>query len=587
MQDNFINKANKLMAKGNFKSATRLLDAKCRTTPTNFQAHYLLGICLGRQGLWDKANRSLEQSIVLSPNIAQLHFANGIALLELMRLKSAIDSFSRAIELDKELASAYIFLGKTYYILQDYIQSKRHYQQALQISKSEAEAYYGLGCIEHEHGNSEESIAHLKQALNYQPNSVDTLRMLGSLYKKEGIIEESKMYYKKALKINPNSTQASAGLALIYEFEGDIDKANRIIQPLIKRYRHNAALAVAYAKICTHTGNCEDAVIYIKKTLTSSTIINDRIRKNLHFTAADVLDKQKQYDSAFEHYKTGNDIANTYSYDGMSYISQIDKIINNFTPDYFSLSPRSDNIDSRPVFIIGMPRSGTSLTEQILAAHPCVYGAGEMDVLDKIAKDMFNNTTNFTDSRSSLPILDSDALNTNAARYLKHIESLSSRAKIITDKMPHNFFHLGIIQLLFPSARIIHITRDPLDNGLSIYLQNFSHGHTYSNDLFNIGTHYYHYLRLMEHWRKVLSLPILEISYEQLVNNQKELTQKLLDFCNLEWCDDCLEFYKQKRNVYTSSYHQVRQPMYKHSIGRWRNYENHISALKKGLLCGY
>jgi hypothetical protein len=355
----------------------------------------------------------------------------------------------------------------------------------------------------------------------------------------------------------------------------------------MKKDSHNAALAVAYAKICTHTGSCEDAVIYINKLLKSSAIINDRIRKNLHFTAADVLDKLQQYDSAFEHYKTGNDIGNTHSYDRKSYISQIDMIINNFTPDYFSRSPQSNIIDSRPVFIIGMPRSGTSLTEQILATHPCVYGAGEMDILDKIAKDMFNNTNDFTDSRSSLPILDLDVLNTNAAHYLKHIDSLSSSAKIITDKMPHNFYHLGIIQLLFPGARIIHITRDPLDNGLSIFLQNFSHGHTYSNDLFNIGTHYYHYLRLMKHWRKVISLPLLEITYEQLVNNQKELTQKLLNFCNLEWCDDCLEFYKQKRNVYTASYNQVRQPMYKNSIGRWRNYENHISALKKGLMRGY
>ena len=171
--------------------------------------------------------------------------------------------------------------------------------------------------------------------------------------------------------------------------------------------------------------------------------------------------------------------------------------------------------------------------------------------------------------------------------YLARLTGLSKQATRITDKMPHNFYLVGLMQLLFPGARIIHCHRNPLDTCLSIYCQDFNEGHDYARDLFALGTHYHQYQRLMDHWRQVISLPIFELAYEELVNDQEEVTRRLLEFCELEWDQRCLEFHKVDRAVQTASNDQVRQPLYKKSVQRWTHYEQYLDDLKAGLERAY
>ena len=251
-----------------------------------------------------------------------------------------------------------------------------------------------------------------------------------------------------------------------------------------------------------------------------------------------------------------------------------------FTADFLKRARRADNASELPVFIIGMPRSGTSLVEQILSSHPRIFGGGEL----KWVVDVVKETQDVIGSALPFPDCLNEAsqkhCNTLAEHYLMKIAALSDgQSARVTDKMPANFWNLGLISLLFPKGRVIHCQRDPVDTCLSIYFQNFSEGHGFAYDLREIGKAYNLYLQMMEHWGKVLDYPILNINYEELVNNQESVTRRLLDFCDIAWDDKCLQFQDSERMVYTASSDQVRRPIYKSSLSRWKNYQAFLGPL--------
>jgi hypothetical protein len=241
--------------------------------------------------------------------------------------------------------------------------------------------------------------------------------------------------------------------------------------------------------------------------------------------------------------------------------------------------PRARVQSDRPIFIVGMVRSGTSLVEQILASHPAVYGAGELPDVTEITRALPGLLG--TDDRypEFLPILNQEAVDSMACRYLDRLNQIAPGAMRVTDKMPGNFMYLGLIELLFPGARIIHCMRDPVDTCLSAYFQDFSNNHPYAYDLSNLGAFYRGYLKLMAHWRKVLHLPLLEVRYEDLVADQERISRTLIEFCGLEWDSRCMQFHDSRRFVETASHDQVNRPLCHHSIARWKNYERHLAPL--------
>jgi hypothetical protein len=231
-----------------------------------------------------------------------------------------------------------------------------------------------------------------------------------------------------------------------------------------------------------------------------------------------------------------------------------------------------------PVFIVGMQRSGTTLTEQIAASHPQVYGAGELEHIRRIAGMIKIGRPESTVRQ--LTSADSLAL---AGDYLRKVREIGGDALRIVDKMPHNFQYLGLIAILFPKARIIHCTRDPMDNCVSCFTQSFTGHHGYNTDLRQLGLYYREYRRLMDHWRRVLPIPMLEIDYEEMVADQETQSRRLIDFLGLDWDPACLNFHETDRSVQTASRWQVRQPIYKTSVKRWKDYEKHLGPLKKAL----
>jgi hypothetical protein len=229
-----------------------------------------------------------------------------------------------------------------------------------------------------------------------------------------------------------------------------------------------------------------------------------------------------------------------------------------------------------------MPRSGTTLTEQIISSHPLVYGAGELPKIPELIGEA-TREANLAGERIGFPgwaeLFEGEKFAEMAQSYLDYIADLNGDALRVTDKMPHNFQNVGLISTMFPNARIIHVMRDPVDNCLSCFQQNFAMPHTYSTDLGDLGHHYREYRRLMAHWREVIPNPMYEVQYEELVQDQERVSRELIAFCGLDWDDRCLEFNKKKGAVKTASVWQVRQPIYTESVKKWKMYEGYIDEL--------
>jgi hypothetical protein len=230
-----------------------------------------------------------------------------------------------------------------------------------------------------------------------------------------------------------------------------------------------------------------------------------------------------------------------------------------------------------------MPRSGTTLVEQILSSHPAVYGAGELKDIGELANSLPGMIGTNKPFPQNIALLTRVHLDRLATTYLDRLRELSPDALRVTDKML-GFIYLGLIELILPGARVIHCVRDPQDTCLSAYFQDFSESHPYAYDLHNLGVYYSGYRRIMNNWKNVLiNVRMMEVSYEELVRNQEAVSRRMIDFCDLPWDDRCLQFHENRRYVATASYDQVRQPMYRSSVGRWKNYERHLNKLKAAL----
>ena len=291
------------------------------------------------------------------------------------------------------------------------------------------------------------------------------------------------------------------------------------------------------------------------------------------------------YEQAFRCYRQGNDLM-PVTFDPWSAERDLQIFLDYWNERYLAEAPRArkHNKRKRPVFIVGMPRSGTSLLEQILASHPSVHAAGELQDIPDIAVSLPSRLGSSLPYPVCLEKATQGVVDDIARSYLKKLEALSPKsATVVTDKMPDNFRHLGLIQLLFPKALVIHCVRDPMDTCLSCYFQNFSGEHDYSYNLRNLGTYYRLYERLMRHWKRVLNLKILDVRYEELVMGTEETTRNILDFCGLPWNARCLEFHKTRRAVVTSSYDQATQPIYHGSLRRWVHYQPYLEPLCNGL----
>lgn len=473
-----------------------------------------------------------------------------------------------------------------------------------------------LASIHSRQGNLEAFIECAKRALEINPKLLQIWLELGNIYSSRiGSPEAAEECFRNALKMNPHHLGAESGLVGTLRFQGKYDEALERIHSLLNRFPGNTSLIAGEADILEQMGNLEEAherarhvidrdqansmalgvmlrlckhfdccdePIRLVEKLISGHSLSSRDKKDLLFFLGKLHDQLGNYDRAFQCIQHANDLTEVV-FDLDRHQQKFAAVKRVFSKQTLNKLPTARYRDTRPVFIIGMPRSGTSLTEQILASHPDVYGAGERNYINEIVAGISARTDNDEGYPECVTSLDQSGIDAFAKEYLEKIDHLSGSASRVTDKMPHNFMNLGLIALLFPGARIVHCKRDPRDTCLSIYFQNFGWLHSYATNLENLVQYYRLYLDIMRHWECVLELPIMTLHYEDLVTDQERVSRQLVDFLDLEWNDNCLQFHTLKRNVATVSYDQVRQPLYTNSLNRWKNYVSYITTLLDAL----
>lgn len=575
-------------------------------------AHYNLGIALHRQGKTDAAVASFRDAIRLKPDFAEAHNELGVALQSKGQLNAALEHYQKALALKPAYPEAYYNAGVTLCGLNRSEEAIAPFLQVVRLRPDHAEAHSQLGALFASLKRTDEAINHYRRAIEIKPDNVEILNDLACallnriasledfteaekcyrqalqyrddlpavymnlsvLLRDTGRIDEAMVYLQRAHELSPRNADVLASMALAHEYKGEFEAGYALIKPFIEDGSANGNVALAYAKLARHLNQRAEAVALLEHVHEPGILA-----RGIHFNAGKLYDEMQEYDKAFAHFQQAHALG-TGSHDIKQNALRFDQLISVFGRENLARWPRASNRSRLPVFIVGMPRSGTSLVEQILASHPEVYGAGELGEVHHMTYTLSGFVGKGIPYPQCVAHLQQEQLDEIAQRHLDRLREFSLTASRVTDKMPHNFLSLGLLDMLFPEARIIHCMRDPIDTCLSIYFLPFNaNSHAYAENLEHLGDYYRQYLRLMAHWRSVLRVSILDVQYEDLVANQEEVSRKMVEFCGLEWDERCLRFYEAKRAVATHSYDQVRRPLYKKSVARWKKYERHLGPL--------
>lgn len=542
----YVNLANVLMSSGRLAEAETCFRRALKLRPDDAQAHNNLGNLLTQAGRLAEAESSYREALRRDPRYAEAHNNLGALLTELGRHEEAIASLRQAIALRSDYVDAYVNLGN---VLTD------------QLRTVEAEACY-------------------RRALELNPGNAKTHANLGKLMQMLGRYDEAMACYGRSLELDPCDIATISAKAALHERRREFEAANELVRPAIAQGVIDARLALSYASIARHRNERDQAIGVLQAALAAAP--RERERVDCHFALGDLLDESGRYDEAFAHYQQGNTLWHP-PFDEAAHERNLAQLMDVFSKDNLARLPRSSEASSKPVFIVGMPRSGTSLVEQILASHPRVFGGGEMGDVAKMTSSLSDRLELAQPYPGCLLSLTPSQLDGLAREYFERLARLAPGADRVTDKTPLHFFDLGFIQMLLPGARVIHCVRDPMDTCLSIYFHRFNEHHAYACDLARLGYFYRLYERLMQHWREAISLPLLELRYEDLVDEPERLSRALVEFCGLDWDDRCLRFYESKRDVNTPSYDQVRRPIYRASVARWKHYARHLEPLMRAL----
>ena len=469
-------------------------------------------------------------------------------------------------------------LGDAHYDQGRYAQALEHYEAAVRLAPHHAGNHYRVAMASWRSGQYETVESHLKQTVQLAPGHPMAHEALCHWLLEKGDIQGALRHSGRAIELAPNDPRIRVSRADVLHYAGNADAAWDLIRPLLEAGERFPGVAILYARLAPRLRQEQQAWELLGQVMSATTP-----SPSVHFAAANLLDRMGRYGEAFAQAAAGHK-ATGVCIDPASIDAQIDRQLRYFTPQRLAQLPRASRLSRRPVFILGMPRSGTSLIEQVLASHPQVHGAGELELMGTLIRSACGpNSRDSSEYPECLDSLAAQRCDELAGQYLAHLDSLSATATYVTDKLPVNFTRLGLIALLFTACRVIHCVRDPLDTCVSCYFSDFAFGNEFTHDLASLGTYYRGYQRLMAHWKQVLDLPILEVQYEQVVADLEGQTRRMLEFLDLPFDQRCLSFHANKRYVATLSKQQVRQPIYASSIGRWKNYQQHLEPLLAAL----
>ncbi len=566
-----------------------------------------LGNALLQLGHGKEAAAAYRHALAIEPRNAAIIFNLANALRQTGRFAEAIDFSRRALALDPTLALAHNNLGLGLKGLGRRDEAMASFRQALQMQPANADFLTNLGDMCSEDGLAREAADLYRRAIETDPGRVESHVKLGNAVLQYLPVQEASTHFQRALALDPTFPAAHRGLALVQRLQRMPAAAEASCQAVLANDPEDAEALCLLGELRADTGRFDAAQSLFRRALEVdpdcanayfSTAAHRKMRREdeawlqgarqlsnkrlalddeitLRYALGKYHDDVGEYPEAFEEYRRANELGKRhgFAYDPRKFGSHVDAIRASFQAASVR-DAHGASSSELPVFVLGLPRSGTSLVEQILASHPAVFGAGELHFWDAA----------FNAHQRAGAAGRTDAAARLVRDYLARLTARSGTAVRVVDKMPANFLYIGLIHRLFPNAKIIHVVRHPMDTCLSIYFQKFSANAAYANDLGALAHYYNEYARIMEYWRSVLpATALLEIPYENLVKNQEPWTRRMLDFVALRWEPRCLDFHETDRIVLTSSKWQVRQKLYAGSAGRWRHYERWLGTLKSAL----
>ncbi len=571
-----------VLAGGQLHKARELFEQVCQADHSDIESWVSLVTINARLNRPDQVERCCRSIIALLPGSDEAHYHLGCALMLQQKYRDAVAVFRQAIQLNPRYVLSWLHLGKVLHALDDVDEALYCYRKVTELEPDSAQAYSSMGRILENRGEIDAAMAQYKKALQITPGLVEANIGLAYVFIHLGEFGEAQALADRALQTDKNNEDAIAIAANVANRMGDPGKAFRLLRPVIESGSNHVNAAITFSNISRSLGKEDEAISMIEHVLASQQAISSSNRCSLHFELGRLYDYKSAYEKAFMHYQQGNMLKRA-DFDTEQHRLRTDALIANYSSGFMASAPRASLRTSRPVFVVGMIRSGTTLIEQILASHPAVHGAGELPDIIRMTSSLHSELESDLHYPQCLALLSRETVDTLAGSYIDRLQQLAPGADRVIDKMPGNFMHLGLIEMLFPDAVVIHCIRDPLDTCLSAYFQDFSQSHAYSYDLRDLGAVYGQYLRVMEHWRKVLTIPMLEVQYEDLIADQMTISRRLVEFCGLEWDERCLRFHEAGHAIATASYDQVRRSLYKGSAGRWKNYAHYLDPLRMAL----
>jgi len=581
--------AKRYLREGQLDAARHLFRQVLELQPERADAFHFLGDIALQTGELSQARECFQKAAERNPDCAVYWNNLGCTYLQIGNSREAAAAFEQALRARPDYPAAYYNLGMAYHQLGELGQALVCYEQAIRLNPSSAAAYLSQGKTFVAQGDPEAAAASFEHVCRLQPHNADASYFLGLALEKMGNLEQAAEAYRQALALRPTFAVAANSLGKVLEEQGLFDDAvdhyrqAMHFQPDFAWSYYNLSYLVAaqrYDFTPTELRQLEALAAAGQGSLKEQSV--------LCFALAAVRDRQAHYDEAFALYRRGNELmmqelrAHNRGFDPEKHRARVDHIIATFDAAYFRKVESWGRDTNLPVFVLGVPRSGTTLVEQILSSHPAVYGAGELpDDMPRMMRALGNREAN-GDPGAHRALPSKAVARDVAADYLARLERLGAGARRVTVKTLDNHLYLGVLATLFPGARVIYCQRDPLDVGVSCYCQSFQE-FPFSWSLEDIGFYYRQYERLMAHWRRVLPVAILDVCYEVLIAHPEATSRKMLDFCGLNWHERCLAFHKNPRAVRTASTVQVRQPLSSKSIGRWKKYEAFLAPLLQAL----
>ncbi|MFK5950014.1 MAG: sulfotransferase, partial [Methylococcales bacterium] len=506
---------------------------------------------------YEKAIISYNHILQNVNDCADALLMRGALLGEMGRIDEAISDIEKSIVFDKKNGSSYLTLAYLYDRKQNEIKVLELCRISINLSNNNdaiklfLQTSIKLGNEALELSFFDEAEAYFTSALEVAGNNAGILYKLVLVLRGKGDVLESIEMAKKVVSADPSHIRAKAHIASSYEITGDIEKGYELIKKIKYEHPEHPLVNIVYAQYALRNNNFQEGILALEMLLNNKKLSQyDRISAEM--LLADLYDKDKSFEKAFVYYKQANDSQNN-DYDSSSYKNYITYLIDYFSVEQYRSLPVSNISSKEMIFIVGMPRSGTSLIEQIISSHSSVFGAGELPNVNILVNSL--KQQNFTNEFPfCLNEIDVNLMSDLANKLLVSIKARSDRSLKIVDKMPNNFHYIAFLSKLLPNAKFINCVRDPRDTCLSIYFKNFTGHHPYASDFHNLAVHYLEYERLMSHWVDGLGIPVYTVKYENVVTDTKGEVEKLLKFLDLNWEDSCMSFYNKKRISATASY---------------------------------